>query len=569
MLALIWTVLMMALSGFINLDIDDAELAERELCEARLRNYVKFAWDEVEPATPFKSNWHIDAVCDHLEAVSDGEIRRLIIMMPPRHMKSLCMSVFWPSWDWGPGGRPDRRWLFSSYAEKLSIRDSIKTRRLIQRPWYQRHWGRNFSLTKDQNAKIRFDNNRAGYRLATSVEGSNTGEGGDIIGIDDAHNAVEAESEAKREAVCDWWDGTMSTRLNDPRTGAVVICMQRLHEYDLVGHVLEKQKKYSASVLKELGWEVLCLPARYESNHPTISHTSLGFVDPRDKSQGGPGDGALLWPKRMGQQELAALEYDLTPRRAAGQLQQRPSPAGGGIFKREYFRYFKNEEKWYTCLETGRRVLKQHCWRFMVADTAMTEKSMADWTVRFVFDVERVVSTAGNYVPGDMFLVDVFRAQLSCPKVEAQFRSDIERFNPLFLCLEDINDGRVIFQRFRLDNLPVRPMKYGDSARIPDKVTKAIAAEVAMAQHRVRFEHNAPYLDALEKELLLFPNGGNDDQVDTLTMGCHVTQGRDFWVEQDPPPSKEGTMGQIAGHREVLSEPKRQLKNPFKRTGRS
>src|SRR3984893_287308 len=292
---------------------------DRELAERNLRDFVRLAWHVVEPSTPFMDGWHIDAITDHLEAITRGEIRNLLINVPPRHMKSLLVSVFWPCWEWLRC--PQRRWLFSSYAASLSIRDSVKCRRLIESPWYQANWGDRFSLTGDQNAKARFENDRTGYRLATSVGGAATGEGGDRIVCDDPHNVQEAESDAVRQGTLDWWDVVMSTRLNDPRTAVKVIVMQRCHERDLSGHVLEQG-----------GWEHLCLPAEYDA---TVFQSSIGWSDPREQA------GELLWPERFGIPEIVDLKRCLGSYGSAGQLQQRPSPAEGGILKRHWWRYWE------------------------------------------------------------------------------------------------------------------------------------------------------------------------------------------------------------------------------------
>ena len=150
------------------LDELDAEIASRSL-----REFVLQAWLVVEPSTLFVPGWHIDAISEHLEAISRGQLRNLLINVPPRHMKSLLVSVFWPAWEWI--NWPERRWLYSSYGAQLSIRDSIKCRRLVESPWYRQRWADRFSLTSDQNTKGRFDNNRSGYRLSTSVGGAATG----------------------------------------------------------------------------------------------------------------------------------------------------------------------------------------------------------------------------------------------------------------------------------------------------------------------------------------------------------------------------------------------------------
>src|SRR5580704_6425669 len=176
---------------------------ERELATRSFREFVRQAWPIIEPLTPFVPGWHIDAIVEYLEAVTRGDIRNLLINVPPRHMKSLLVSVLWPAWEWTR--HPERRWLFSSYAANLSIRDSVKCRRLIESPWYRARWGHVFTLTGDQNAKTRFDNSRSGYRLSTSVGGAVTGEGGDRIVCDDPHNVQEVDSDSVRKSTITWW----------------------------------------------------------------------------------------------------------------------------------------------------------------------------------------------------------------------------------------------------------------------------------------------------------------------------------------------------------------------------
>src|SRR5277367_1361934 len=206
-------------------------MVEREYATRSLHEFVRQAWHIVEPSTPFVPGWHIDAIIDHLEAVSYGRIRNLLINVPPRHMKSLLVSVLWPAWEWIRW--PERRSFYSSYAAQLSIRDSVKCRRLIESSWYQERWADRYALTGDQNTKGRFENNRSGYRLSTSVGGAATGEGGDRVVCDDPHNVQEPESDSVRKATLDWWDIVMSTRLNDPKTASKIVVMQRCHQRDL------------------------------------------------------------------------------------------------------------------------------------------------------------------------------------------------------------------------------------------------------------------------------------------------------------------------------------------------
>ena len=307
-------------------------LIDRELASRSLPEFIRQGWQHIDPS-PYVHGWHIDAIAEHLEAVNEGEIRRLIINVPPRYMKSISVAVAWPAWTWqleastslsGPGVR----FLYASYAQSLSIRDNNRCRRLIQSPWYQGYWGSGFRITSDQNTKVRFDNDQGGYRLATSVDGALTGEGGDIIVVDDAHNVTEAESDAERNNVLAWWDVAMSTRLNDMRTGGFVVIMQRLHEVDLVGHILAR----------EHGWDHLCLPAEYEPSHPFPVSSSLEYVDPRTRK------GELLWPERFGPEEMEELKARLGPS-ASGQLQQRPSPEEGDFFKRDWIHWYDEAPK--------------------------------------------------------------------------------------------------------------------------------------------------------------------------------------------------------------------------------
>lgn len=279
--------------------------------------YVRDAWHVVEPATPFVDGWHLGIIEEHLEAVTDLEILRLVITIPPRHMKSLLVSVFWPTWMWT--FRPWLRFLWASYTAPLSTRDSLKCRRLIQSPWYQANFGSSFTLTGDQNVKNRFENDRTGLRLATSVGALGTGEGGDIVCVDDPHKVKEVESKVQREAVLDWWDGEMSSRLNDPERGAFVVVGQRTHHQDLQGHLIEA------------GYEHLNLPTEYDPKRAKV--TSLGIKDPRTEPR------ELLWPQRMTEDVVAEAKRTMGSYRFEGQHNQNPSPPEGGILKRQWWRF--------------------------------------------------------------------------------------------------------------------------------------------------------------------------------------------------------------------------------------
>jgi len=309
------------------LSCPNLEEVDRELAYRSLSHFTRLHWSAVDPS-PFVSNWHIDAICEHLEAMSEGDIRNLIINIPPRHTKSLLVAVMWPAWDWLEN--PGRRFLFTSYAASLSLRDSRKCRLVMQSKMYQYMLARfnpEFQLVGDQNTKSRFENTNNGSRLSSSVDGTNTGEGGDFLAADDPNNIRKVESDVDRAAVNTWWDEVMSTRLNDPKRGGRLIIQQRSHTNDLTGHCLEKDPD---------DWEVLILPARYELENRC--RTSLNFVDPRTKED------ELLNPERFGEEELAKLEKSMTSYAAAGQLQQRPVPRKGGLIPTECLRFMRRAD---------------------------------------------------------------------------------------------------------------------------------------------------------------------------------------------------------------------------------
>lgn len=312
---------------------------DKDIAESYLSEFIRRSWSIVEPATRYINNWHIGAICDHLEAILRGDIQDLIINIPPRHMKSLTVSVFFPAFVWikkdqvynkdKPFNKQRTmswiKFLYTSYADELSTRDSRKTRQLIQSPWYQERWGRDYRFVDDQNQKTRFENNKGGYRMSTTVDGGNTGEGGDIIVADDPNNVKKVESDTTRNSTNTWWRETMPTRRNNIESSAGfmsarIIMQQRSHDRDVTGYCLAEK----------LGYDHLVLPARYDPK--IISYTKIGFEDPRVVER------ELLWPTRFGKKAQDDLESEMGSYAVAGQMQQSPHPRGGGLFKVDKFR---------------------------------------------------------------------------------------------------------------------------------------------------------------------------------------------------------------------------------------
>jgi len=302
-------------------------LAEQEFAE-----FCQQAWHVVEPGRQLVWGWHLQAKCDHLQAVYNFTvpeevdpqavnkigIQRLIINEPPRCSKSLFTSVLFPAWVWAKW--PGARFLCITYADDLAQRDALKTRQLIESAWYQAFWP-HVKVSDDQRAKSRYNIDDGGFRVSTTILGMATGEGGDFRIIDDPHNVKKALSDVERQQANTFIDLTLPTRVVDPQKSSTILCMQRLHEDDATGHVQGGELKY----------DLLCLPMEYEATEGNRCNTALGFVDPRSR------EGELLHPDRWGakavEEAKLQLRMELGDFGVDSQFQQRPTPLGGGMFK--------------------------------------------------------------------------------------------------------------------------------------------------------------------------------------------------------------------------------------------
>ena len=307
---------------------------ERAFYEQNLYEFVRAAWSSIE-SSQFQDSWALEALCEHLQAVTRGDIKRLLINFPPRCGKSNITTICWPAWVWAQSEESfvsgaGTQFLCASYNHALSLKHSNSSRRLLTSPFFQHYWGDRFALRGDQNAKSQYDTDKGGTRITTSVGGSLIGIGGAVLLVDDPHNTESVESEAERDTVLHWWKELSTTRLNDPKQSAIVVVMQRLHEKDVSGVILEGARE----------WTHLMLPMRYVPNRHCATvlksddngQPAITWDDPRAET----GE-QLLWPERYGEPEVRGLETELGPYMASGRLQQRPTPAGGGIFKEEYW----------------------------------------------------------------------------------------------------------------------------------------------------------------------------------------------------------------------------------------
>jgi predicted phage terminase large subunit-like protein len=482
-------------------------LREQRRAEASLYEFVKAAWHVIEPGAPFVGGWHIEVICEHLEAVTNGDIKRLLINIPPRHAKSIIVGVMWPVWEWL--AHPSEKFLCASYSGILSTRDSLKARRLVQSPWFVERWGHLFALTGDQNQKTRFENDKTGYRIATSVGGTATGEGGSRLILDDPHGAQDAQSEAMRETAVEWFDLVWSTRLNNPVTDAMVVIMQRLHENDISGHVLKNPK----------GWEHVCLPAEFDG---VRRKTKLGHYDKRVDSR------ALLWPERFNTEVIETLKRQLGEYGASGQLQQQPSPTGGGIIKVSHFQRWPVKEKF-------------PAFKYMVQsyDTAFTEKTQGDPTGCI---------TAGvfEYKGQDCLMVlDAWDEHLSYPALRKRALDDWqERYGVRdeqkgrradIILIEAKGSGLSLIQDMQMSNVPICSYNPG----FADKISRAhqVAPIIELdcvyipesKKHPGEFVTWAkPFVEQVGK----FPKAEHDEYVDCLTQMIIILRNKGYFALQ-------------------------------------
>lgn len=445
---------------------------ERELCKRSLAHFARRAWHVLEPAAELKWGWALDAICLHLEAVTDGRITRLLMNVPPGSMKSLLTGVIWPAWEWGPQGMPEMRFIGTAHEETLAIRDSRKCRDLIKSEWYQELWP--VELAKDLDGKREFGNTKKGIRQARSFT-SMTGVRGDRVILDDPISADSANSEPKLEAVKIAFTETLPTRVNSEKS-AIVVVMQRLHEKDVSGIILEMGLPYVH----------LCIPMRFEAARKC--RTSIGWEDPRTK------EGELMFPERFAEEQVLELEKTLGSYGAAGQLQQRPAPRGGGIIKEQWYKYYTKAP--------------QVEWRSIYADTAQKTGQNNDYSV---------FQCWGRSVVGEAVLLDQTRGKWEAPELLTNARAfwlkhlNIDGSVLRSMKVEDKVSGTGLIQTLRREGIPVIPVQ-----RDKDKISRGHDAAPFIESGNVLLPMDAPYLSDFLTESSTFPGGTNDDQLDPM-----------------------------------------------------
>lgn len=496
--------------------------------EATLLNFFAAAWPQFDPA-PLEINWHHEAIAEHLEAVSSGQIRRLLINVPPRSGKTSLVSIAWPAWIWTQGKRtalmgPQVRFLCVCYAASLSLEIATTARRLVTSEWYQERWGDRVELLGDEASRARFATTAGGYRIAASIEGGTLGRGGDCKIIDDPHKVNDVESELERMNVIRSYDEALATRVIDPRTTAEVVIMQRLHEEDLSGHIISQS----------IGdWDHLMIPMQYDPKR--YYQTSLGWEDPRgagmDEEEREERAGALLWPDRFDLEWADREERRMGSVAWSGQMQQMPVGRGTEIIRPEWWQLWPEVEfpEYGTCVAS--------------LDTAYSERESADYNALTMW--------TGFAHPGDgkpkVMLVEAWRVRTNladlarrvvraCQGLSPEPPADRtlpERVGPKaeVLLIEDATRGkdladeiyRLVGRRSTLRIELIRPAG--------DKVSRLNSC-VPVFENGIVFAPDRDWADAVIQEIASFPRGRHDDYTDSCSMAIRYLRERGVAVRK-------------------------------------
>lgn len=348
-----------------------------------LYEFVRAAWPHLMPAV-YVETWHIRTVCEHVQAAYEREIPRLLITIPPGYLKSTLISVLAPAWQWTRD--PAERFVTASHSDDLATRDTRRSRMLMQRDWYQDRWP--IVFTGDENLKTRYSNVQGGHRIRTHV-GGGTGDRGSITQVDDPHNAEEAGSELQLRNATEWWSDTWASRLDDSVSarGVKIVVGQRIHENDLIGHLLANDEDAGR-------WAHLCLPVEYEPSHPFVYPTARTLPSGRS-IQGDPRTeaGALLAVEYMDADRLADKTADMSAHVYAGQYQQRPAPKEGGLLKRAAWRYYPPDRSYYRQADVFTRAdAKLHLPAFQQIvhswDTSVKDRATSDFVSGQVWGID-------------------------------------------------------------------------------------------------------------------------------------------------------------------------------------
>jgi predicted phage terminase large subunit-like protein len=444
--------------------------------------------EELNPGVSFQTNWHINAIDHALGQMMAGEMRRLIVNLPPRHLKSLLISVAWVAWQLGQD--PSLKFICVSYNNDLAANLHRLCRRVMEADWYKNVFPHTRLL---RATDTELETSKGGSRFATSVGGTLTGRGADIIVIDDPMKAEDAQSETARSFLIEWYASTLVSRLNDKLMGKVILVQQRLHEDDLSGHLLEQG-----------GWHHLNFPA---------------IADDDQKIPVGPNQfhlrktGEVLHPEREPQEALDQLKRELGSHVFTAQYQQMPVPAGGHLIERKWVHYYDDPIE----PQPGDTIIQS--W-----DTASKTGPLNDWSVCVTALVRR----------GVVYVLDVYRAKLKFPDLLRMVEEQARTWQARKLLIEDAASGTQLIQHLYHNDPRGVPQP---SACTPDgdKISRMAGHTARLEAAKVLFPRNALWLADFLHELLAFPFGRHDDQVDALAQLLHWQADNEFeFLQLDP-----------------------------------
>jgi predicted phage terminase large subunit-like protein len=455
-------------------------------CRDDFVSFIRKCFEILSPGTSFQANWHISALAYRLEQVRLGKIKRLIINMPPRSLKSIVSSVAFPAYILGH--EPALRIIAVSYGADLAVKHANDFRAVVESTWYRGvfPWMR---ISGAKNTEFEVLTTRQGYRLATSVDGTLTGRRGDIVIIDDPLKPSDALSDSKRERVNDWFSNTLLSRLDDKQTGAIVIVMQRLHMDDLTGRLSRASNDWTLLSLSAIAEQDETIPIGPEEDH-------FRRV------------GELLHPEREPISVLDSIRSQLGSDTFAAQFQQAPIPPGGAMIKRHWIRAYDR--------------LPIHDWKsrvFQSWDTASKEGGQNDYSV----------GTTWLCHENKYYLIDLMRGRFDYPTLKSRAILYAKVHKPTKILIEDTGVGTALIAELKHDGF------YAIAVKLErDKVTRMSIQSGKFESGAVLFPEKASWLADLESELFSFPNGRHDDQVDSVSQAlAHFASGYDAtlsWV---------------------------------------
>jgi len=489
-----------------------------QLVRKDFARFVGKGWPLIDSA-PLSWTWAMEAICEHLAWISAGDIRFLMINIPPRQSKSTLCSVLWPAWEWIDS--PAMQYLTGSYALQLARRDSMKSRRLIESKWYRDNFGRSFTMTPDENLKSQYSNDKGGRRVTTSTDATVTGEGGNRIILDDPHNAREVESDIQRLTVHDFWDNAMSSRLNQANSDSWMVVGQRTHEDDLFGHILST---HDMSEIVHLN-----LPNEYDPKRSCVTvnlKTGRKFRDPRKSA------GELLNPERLDKRAVARLRKTMTESKYALQYQQDPKAGGGQILRRERW------NKW-----VGDPPEVEYI--FSVWDTALGEKQQNDYSARTdwglfkhrpLMEGENGVTFQGPEKQCGI-MIGAWRDRVPFWKLKNVAKDSYRQLRPDWVLIEKKVSGISLIQEFRRANIRVTPVRldHGSRTKIDMKERAELAAP--MLEQGLVYYMDRSWAEPVIDECARVPGGVHDDYASTVCMALLWLRRRHElhdWEDEDP-----------------------------------